>query len=588
MPVVRARRSPTADTDTTLQPMITAAPRAMKLLALPLTVAAVLGTACLPRGAAYPEGVAPTHETAGLGADEAHALRHEGGNADATPHQAAHDLMPPPVTGVGLPGPAYIAAAEDITLPTVPREFRGVWVATVANMDWPSRRDLTTAQAQAELIRILDAARDNGLNAVIFQVRPMADAFYESAIEPWSDYLTGASDRAPNPYWDPLAFAIEQAHARGMELHAWFNPFRAGFVAKRTPLAANHVSQRRPDLVRRYGTFYWLDPGEPDARQLAVDVITDVVRRYDVDAVHIDDYFYPYQQRDARGRLIAFPDDATWREYGMPTGLSRNDWRRSNIDSFVEQLYAAVRAENRYVRVGISPFGIWRPGHPASVRGLDSFSDLYADTRKWLMNGWADYYAPQLYWRTHAPQQDYRALLQWWAEQNPFGRHIWAGNIPNSIGDGPRGWPASEIVEQVQLTRASGTATGNVHFSAASLLRNPGGLFDALRASLYTESALVPASPWLSGRRLPAPSVSAMPDPGLHATALSFEPAGERPASWIVHARWGDAWQTLLLPGRSRQVSIDWRDGTAPDAVALAAVDRAGVEGEPAVLLLRH
>jgi uncharacterized lipoprotein YddW (UPF0748 family) len=380
-----------------------------------------------------------------------------------------------PEAVVALTGvPAYVETQMHVSLPVVQREFRGVWVATVGNMDWPSRRSLSSRQAQDELIRLLDTARDLGLNAVIFQVRPMADAFYESALEPWSDYLTGASGRAPEPFWDPLAFAIEHAHARGLELHAWFNPFRAGFIAKQTPLAAQHISKRRPDLIRRYGTYYWLDPGEPDARRLALDVVTDVVRRYDVDAVHIDDYFYPYQERDARGRLIAFPDEASWREHGERTGLSRNDWRRSNIDTFVEQLYRAVRAEKQHVRVGISPFGIWRPGYPATVRGLDSYNELYADTRKWLLNGWADYYAPQLYWRTSAPQQPYVDLLQWWSEQNPFGRHIWAGNIPNNINSTARGWDAGEIVEQVRLTRAHHGATGNVHFSASSLRRNPG------------------------------------------------------------------------------------------------------------------
>ncbi|HUF51325.1 MAG TPA: family 10 glycosylhydrolase, partial [Longimicrobiales bacterium] len=364
-------------------------------------------------------------------------------------------------------------------------------------------------------------------------------------------------------------------HARGLELHAWFNPFRAGFTAKVTPLAARHVSKRRPDLVRRYGTHYWMDPGEPDARKLALDVITDVVRRYDVDAIHVDDYFYPYLERDARGRIISFPDDASWREHGMATGMTRNDWRRSNIDAFVEQMYRAVRAEKRHVRVGISPFGIWRPGHPATVRGLDAFNELYADTRKWLVNGWADYYAPQLYWRTYAPQQDYATLLQWWSEQNPFGRHIWAGNIPNSVTGGTRGWPATEIVEQVQLTRASGGATGNVHFSATSLVRDAGGVFSSLRTGAYAVPALVPASPWLSDGLAPAPAITAAPDSALHATLLTLRASGEPPSSWIVRSRHGTEWRTLLLPGSLSEVYVDG----APELVVVSPVDRAGVEG---------
>jgi uncharacterized lipoprotein YddW (UPF0748 family) len=479
--------------------------------------------------------------------------------------------------------PGYTHVAGYTSLPAVDREFRGVWVATVANLDWPSRRSLPSAQAQAELIRILDAARDQGLNAVILQVRPMGDAFYDSAIEPWSDFLTGESGRAPSPYWDPLAFAIEQAHARGLELHAWFNPFRASFVSKRTPLAANHVTRRRPDLVRTYGTFYWMDPGEPDARRLALDVITDVVRRYDVDAVHIDDYFYPYQERDAAGRLIAFPDDATWDRIGVHTGMTRNDWRRSNVDTFVEQLYAAVRAEKQHVRVGISPFGIWRPGHPATVRGLDSYNDLYADSRKWLVNGWADYYAPQLYWRTHAPQQPYTDLLQWWSEQNPHGRHIWAGNIPNNINSGERGWRSGEILEQVRLTREHPGFTGNVHFSVTGLLRNADGLADAFRTAVYGKPALVPATPWLGNGTPARPAVRALPDHGLNATSLSFE-SPLLPARWIVRALHAHGWETMLLPKSVRELYVDWKDGAPPQIVAVSYVDAAGVESEPAVL----
>ncbi|HSK20049.1 MAG TPA: family 10 glycosylhydrolase [Longimicrobiales bacterium] len=481
-------------------------------------------------------------------------------------------------------GAAYRTSVTPVALPDVDREFRGVWVATVGNMDWPSRRSLTTAEAQQELIRILDAARDHGLNAVILQVRAAGDAFYDSDIEPWSDYLTGEQGRAPDPYWDPLAFAVEEAHARGLELHAWFNPFRAGFVAKKAPLAASHVIRRRPDLVRRYGTHYWMDPAEPDARQQALDVISDVVRRYDIDAVHIDDYFYPYQERDSRRRLIQFPDDATWRRYGMQSGLSRADWRRANIDRFVEQLYGTIRRIKPHVRVGISPFGIWRPGHPESVRGLDAYTELYADSRKWLTNGWADYYAPQLYWKTYAPQQDYATLLQWWSDQNRHGRHIFAGNIPNSVSGGARGWNATEILDQIRITREQPGAAGNIHFSASSLLRNPDGLGDAFRAHVYAQPALVPASPWLSPGRLLAPQVAVVQDERNARTIVELKPGTSTPATWVLRARWGSAWRTRLIPGRTRDIHVEWINGEPADVIALSAIDRAGVEGVAAVV----
>lgn len=527
--------------------------------ALILALAAALPLAACHRRADVE--LAPSHDA------HVHAAR-------GTPEEAP----PPAPVAVG-----YHETGEHVVLPAVAREFRGVWVATVGNLDWPSRRNLTTAQAQAELLRILDAARDQGLNAVIFQVRPMADAFYDSKIEPWSDYLTGESGRAPSPNWDPLAFAIEQAHARGLELHAWFNPFRAGFVAKRAPMAPSHITRTRPDLVRRYGTFFWLDPGEPDARRRAIDVITDVVRRYDVDAVHIDDYFYPYQQRDSRNRLIQFPDDESWARHGARTGMSRADWRRSNIDTFIEQLYHAVRAEKQHVRVGISPFGIWRPGHPQSVRGLDSYNELFADTRKWLNRGWADYYAPQLYWRVSAPQQPYTDLLDWWSEQNHHGRHIWAGNIPNNIAAGSRPWASSEVIEQIRLAREHHGTTGNVHFSASSLLRNPDGLGDAFRTTVYAAPALVPASPWLANGDTPRPFVHAEPDPGLHATSVAFR-ADARAARWIVRARHNGEWTTLLLPGSSREVMVDWRNNAPPELVGVTYIDVAGNES-PAVVL---
>ena len=545
-------------------------------------VALCVIAACQPRTGPHPSAATPRaapRDTIHI--DELRSAALERGAA-TEPAGAPIEAAASGSAGV-LHSAGYRAISEGIALPDVTREFRGVWIATVHNIDWPSRRNLTTAAAQRELIAILDAARDLGLNAVVFQVRPAADALYASDLEPWSDYLTGEQGRAPDPYWDPLQFAIDEAHARGLELHAWFNPFRAGFVAKKAQPAPSHVIRRRPDLVRRYGTHYWMDPAEPDARAQALAVISDVVRRYDIDAVHLDDYFYPYQERDARRRLIQFPDDATWRLHGMQTGLTRADWRRANIDRFVEQLYDTVHRIKPHVRVGISPFGIWRPGHPETVRGLDSYTELYADSRKWLTNGWADYYAPQLYWKTYAPQQDYATLLQWWSDQNRHGRHIWAGNIPNSISGGSRGWRASEIVEQIRLTRDQPGATGNIHFSASSLLRNPDGLSDSFRSQIYAEPALVPASPWLSPGRLVAPTVSLRQDPTNARTTVELEPASST-ATWIVRTRSGSTWRTRLVPGRVSEVQVEWVNGRAPDIIAVSAVDRAGVEGEPRLL----
>ena len=313
--------------------------------------------------------------------------------------------------------------------PALPREFRGVWVATVGNMDWPSRAGLPVEQQKAELIHILETARRLKLNAVVFQVRPAGDAFYSSALEPWSEFLTGEMGRPPVPLYDPLEFAITEAHRRGLELHAWFNPYRARYGNARSVAAPSaHQPARVPASSSVTARSSGWTPANPKSGAHALTVITDVVRRYDVDGIHIDDYFYPYQERTTSGRLIPFPDDASWNRYRRSGGdLSRDDWRRRNVDLFVEQLYGRVKAIKPEVKVGISPFGIWRPGYPKSVSGLDAFTEIYADARKWLREGWVDYFVPQLYWRISAPAQSYPELLRWWVEQNEKGRHIWAG-----------------------------------------------------------------------------------------------------------------------------------------------------------------
>jgi uncharacterized lipoprotein YddW (UPF0748 family) len=230
------------------------------------------------------------------------------------------------------------------------REFRGAWVATVANKDWPSKPGLSTAQQKAELLAILDRAALLKLNAIVFQVRPQCDAMYASPIEPWSEYLTGTMGRAPQPFYDPLAFAVEEAHNRGLELHAWFNPYRALHDSSRSPVATNHISKTRPDLVRKYGKYLWLDPGDPDVQIRSLRVVMDVVKRYDIDAVHFDDYFYPDKESP-----LDFPDGATWRKFGADGPLNRADWRRENVNTFVQRVYESVHAAKPWVKSDTNP-----------------------------------------------------------------------------------------------------------------------------------------------------------------------------------------------------------------------------------------
>lgn len=486
-------------------------------------------------------------------------------------------------------GPAALAVGNvgvenrSAIAPRVDREFRGVWVASVENMDWPSRPGLPVAQQKSELITILDRAASLNLNAVILQVRPSGDALYASKKEPWSAFLTGRMGKAPEPFYDPLAFAVEEAHRRGLELHAWVNPYRARDPADRSPIAANHIARRRPNLVVKYGPYLWMDPGSAEVRAHTVGVVRDIVRRYDIDGLHIDDYFYPYREHTRRGRVIPFPDDRTWRAYRKGGGkLARDDWRRRNVDLLVEQLYGAVKEEKPWVKFGISPFGIWRPGHPTSVRGLDAYREIYADSRKWLQRGWLDYFTPQLYWRSSAPQQRYDVLLRWWADQNPFNRHIWVGNYTSRVMGEGANWPASELLEQVRLTRADSGASGNVHFSMNVLLQNRDSLGDRLVAGPYATPALVPAAPWLKERAPEAPRATAHVDTLSGRTTLTVQPEGKTPARlWVVRARFGAEWTTNIVPGTVREHAFAVADASArPDVVVVTAIGRTGLESE--------
>lgn len=465
------------------------------------------------------------------------------------------------------------SSAEKIIPPPPAREFRAAWIATVGNSCWPSKSGLSTAQQKAELVAILDRAAALKLNCVIFQVRPACDALYQSSIEPWSEYLTGIQGRAPSPFYDPLAFAIAEAHRRGLELHAWFNPFRAHHAQAVSPIAPNHVSRTHPELVRGYGKYLWLDPGEPAVRAYALRVVMDVVKRYDVDGVHFDDYFYPYRETNAAGAKMDFPDGATWKRFGGASGLSRDDWRRRNVDMFMNQVYQTIKAEKPWVKFGISPFGIWRPKNPPGITGFDAYAEIYADSLKWLREGWCDYLAPQLYWAIDPPAQSFPALLAWWIEQNVRHRHIWPGMDDLKIGEK---WPPSEIVNQINITRRYADA-GHIHWSVSALMKNA-ALDAALAGEVYRQPALIPASPWLNATSPPMPKLSVSVG---KSTRVQWQSASAKPASWwVCQIRTNGAWATQILPGS--QVTAQF-EITNPEAVALRAVDRVGNLSEPAI-----
>jgi uncharacterized lipoprotein YddW (UPF0748 family) len=481
---------------------------------------------------------------------------------------------------------AQTAPVEDsLRAPEPLREFRGVWVATVNNLDWPSRPDLPVSAQQAELVAILDRMASLKMNAIVFQVRPEFDAMYQSSYEPWSRYLTGRQGRPPSPLWDPLAFAIDEAHRRGIELHAWINPYRAAFW-RDSLSAANHVTVQRPELVRPYSQFLWMDPGLPESRALVMRVIVDIVRRYDVDGIHIDDYFYPYPE-ERRGQKIPFPDAPTFDAYRRSGGpLDLSEWRRGNVDDMVRELYATVKAEKPWVKVGISPFGIWRPGVPVTTTaGIDQYEELYADVRKWLNEGWLDYVAPQLYWPAQPADQAFAVLLRWWVEENLKSREVWPGLALYKLPVvGPKHMSADDIVEEIALTRAQPGANGHVMFNARVLMNNVGHIADRL-AAVYAEPALVPRMSWLDSLPPERPEARIALD-SLGTTVLRFQPGGAKSVmSWLVRSRVGGVWHTAILPGPERTFILN--SGELPaDVVSVAAVDRVGNVG-PAALVRR-
>ncbi len=463
------------------------------------------------------------------------------------------------------------------TPPSVEREYRGIWVATVANIDWPSKPRLPSDMQKAELIAIMDRAAELGFNLIVLQVRPACSVLYDSKIEPWSEVLSGTMGKPPEPYYDPLAFAVEEAHNRGMELHAWFNPYRARHPSEKSEIHPQHISKRRPDLVKQYGRYLWLDPGEPDVMEHSLAVMLEVVKRYDVDGVHIDDYFYPYKERDEKGNLLDFPDESSWQRYRRSGGkLSRDDWRRQNVDRFVERVYREIKSTRRWVKFGISPFGLWRPGYPPQARGFDAYSELYADSRKWLLEGWCDYYVPQLYFKIDHPNLSFPVMLRWWVEQNKQGRHVLAGNFTSKVADGSNSaWDAQEIAEQIRLTRKQVGAAGNVHFSARAFMQDRGGICKLIR-ELHAQPALVPSSPWLSRSKPHTPTVQATPLVG-GAIQLQWKAQGRHPVAWwVVAYRNSGEWTVQVLPAHSEGYTL-------PPAASLAfvsVVDRYGNQSD--------
>lgn len=467
----------------------------------------------------------------------------------------------------------YVPSSSRAPEPT--REFRGAWIAAVHNVDWPSKPGLPAATQKAELIRLLDSSAAVGVNAIIFQVRTECDALYQSKYEPWSYWLTGQQGKSPG--YDPLQFAIAECHKRGMELHAWFNPFRASSSEKAIK-QSNHITRTHRSLMLQAGTQVWGNPASDYIRQRAINVITDVVRRYNVDGIHIDDYFYPYPKKIGGQMRDQFNDSRDYQAYRNKGGrLGLRDWRRANINSFVEKLYRSIKATRSSVKFGISPFGIWRPGTPRGIEAtLDSYDHIAADSRKWLREGWLDYLSPQLYWRIDDRPHSFTTLSKWWSGENVHKRHLWPGVASSRIlsSEDPKR-PASETIRQIDITRsiaATRMGSGHIHWSISSIRDNRGGLRSLLGRS-YASTPIIPASPWL-GQSSPGEIWVAPKDEG-RTVLLQFR--SNPGARWRIvqtKATPTSAWRTLRMIPATQSA---FRISGSPAEIAIRNLSPTGV-----------
>ncbi|TLS45572.1 hypothetical protein FE633_14270 [Streptomyces montanus] len=372
-------------------------------------------------------------------------------------------------------------------------ELRGMWLASVANRDWPSKSGLTASQQRAELIAQLDTAVRRRLNTVIFQVRPTADALWPSPYEPWSQYLTGVQGK--NPGWDPLGTAVREAHVRGLELHAWFNPYRIANHADLTKLVVSHPARKHPDWVVPYGGKLYYNPGLPEVRAFVQKAMLDAVKKYPLDAVHWDDYFYPYPVAGA-----VFDDDAAYKTYGGAFA-DRAAWRRSNIDKLVREMAVSVKRIRPTTQFGISPFGVWRnaanDSRGSDTRAMQTYDDLHADTRKWVRRGWLDYVCPQLYWNIGFAAADYAKLLPWWADVARGSRtRLYVGEALYKAGDPaqPAAWQdAAELSRHLTLAAEYPQVRGHVFFSAKEVGADRIGALARVVADHYQRSANPPS-----------------------------------------------------------------------------------------------
>ncbi len=474
-----------------------------------------------------------------------------------------------------LIGGLIISITAQEKLPEVNREFRAVWIATVANIDWPSAPGLDIEKQKKEALAILDRVKEMNMNAIVLQVRPQCDAIYKSSYEPWSYYLTGEQGKAPEPYYDPLEFWITEAHNRGIEVHAWFNPYRAGHPASKESISENSVIKSKPNLVAKLQSdgYYWLIPTIKEVQDHSYNVVMDVVKNYDIDGIHFDDYFYPYPEYN---NGADFPDEESYKEYTKQGGkLNKGDWRRDAVNKFVKRIYTGIKKVKPEVKLGISPFGLYRPGYPETVKtGFDQYQTLYADARLWLNKGWVDYYSPQLYWLISNPRYSYPVLLKWWQGENKTKRNIFPGlwiNPRYNIKE-----MSVEIINQIMITRAMNSeSAGTILFSMKPIMNNYDTIVRPIITSIYNEQAITPTYGWINTKAPNTPVVSKEINDDKVTLNISTT-KGKQPFLFVVYTKKENNWTYKIFPATNKNITME-----KVDKYAVCAVDKLGNISKP-------
>ncbi len=460
--------------------------------------------------------------------------------------------------------------------PKIEREFRAAWVATVANIHWPSTPFLSEEEQKKEAIALLDLLKNANYNAVIFQVRPQADAIYKSDLEPWSYYLTGKQGFAPDDFYDPLEFWVREAHKRGLELHAWINPYRAHHKSGKEISEYSIVNKKHDLVVKLEEGYWWFDPSLEETQDHCYIVVMDIARRYDIDGIHFDDYFYPYPSYNGHKD---FPDSISWKAYKNCGGtLSKDDWRRDNVNKFIKRIYKNIKLMKPHVKFGLSPFGIWRPNNPTSIKGFDQYARLYADAKLWLNKGWIDYFTPQLYWTINDIEQSFPVLLGWWKEENYNKRHLWPGS---NISRG-----SDEMINQIMITRGMlPNSTGNVHWSIANIV-NDSTLVENLLKGPYKNQAAVPKSSWLWYKN--PDSISAKVE--IIGEDIRITPkikSTYKTQLWVIYYKYGNIWKYSINPVSTKSFDLTKTKESKKkgeiinlEKIGISIIDRYGNESE--------